>query len=107
MRSSARIARKRGGARRPKIQIGGRGSRVLTVARILLVIRDRVSILEREREKLEAGHTCGNYWCVNVRHLIWQTRSENESMKAEHRAYAEFADDVEAISTADAEAADA
>lgn len=90
---------------RPCIHIGGRGSGNKTVARILLALRDRVCLAERA--ELEAGHLCGNHWCVNPRHLVWQTRSENERMKAYHRseqrdrdAYRSFAAEVEALASA-------
>lgn len=89
-------ARHRGG-RRPKIQIGGRGSRTMTVARLLLVLRDRVPLISRELEKLEAGHRCHHYWCVNTAHLEWSTRIDNEHAKYEFDARESFVEDIAAI----------
>lgn len=74
-------ALKRDGVRRPTIQVGGRGSLVTHVARIVLVLSDGVPLIERLNKGLEAGHKCGHYWCVNPEHLIWQTRTENEASK--------------------------
>ena len=82
---------KRDGARRPVIQVGGRGSDVIHVARVLLALADGVPLPARGR--LEAGHTCGHFWCVAPRHLRWVTRSENEDDKDtfdEATAYAAF-----------------
>jgi hypothetical protein len=81
LRWTGGTARKRDGAKRPKIQIGGRGSRFVVVARLLLVLRDGVPFVLRDG--LEAGHTCHHYWCVNWRHLKWCTRTENEADKRE------------------------
>jgi hypothetical protein len=83
------VSLKRGGARRPKIQAGGRGSRSILVARILLVFADRVPL--DQRDGFEAGHKCGNFWCVNWRHLEWVSRIENEEAKQE---YDESIDDL-------------
>ena len=88
-------SRKRDGVGRPAIQVGGRRSPVVHVARVLLALIDRVPLLERRG--LEAGHRCGNYWCVNGRHLEWQTRSENEDAKQEFDAYASFAAAVDEL----------
>jgi hypothetical protein len=82
--------RKRGGARRPKLQVGGRGSRTIVVARILLAFKDRVPL--EQRAGLEAGHRCGHFWCVNPHHLEWVGRAENEEAKGE---FDEAIDDVE------------
>lgn len=76
-------SRKRDGARRGKVQVGGRGTRVITVARVLLVLKDRVPLVERDSARLEAGHRCGHFWCVNPRHLHWIDRSGNEAEKHE------------------------
>jgi len=88
-------AQKRDGAKRPKIRVGGRGSRVVLVARLLLCLRDRVPLAERDAAKLEAGHTCDRFWCVNPRHLLWQTRIENEEAKHEYNDYQDFAREVD------------
>jgi len=80
---------KRGGVR-PAVQIGRRGSRVVTVARLLLCLQDGVPLAERSG--LEAGHTCHHYWCVNPRHLEWQTRLENEREKVDRQAYEKWAE---------------
>jgi hypothetical protein len=90
-------ARKRDGAKRPKIQIGGVGSRVVTVARLLLCLRDGVRLAERDAAKLEAGHSCYNFWCVNPRHLTWQTRIENENAKHEYDSFEDFAREVDEL----------
>lgn len=68
--------RGRDGAERPAIRLGGRGSRMATVARVLLALQDGVPL--HRRKGLEACHRCAHYWCVNVDHLCWQTRIENE-----------------------------
>lgn len=73
---------KRGGARRPKIQVGARGSRTVLVARVLLVLADKVPLHERIGQ--EAGHKCGRFWCVNWRHLEWVDRATNEDQKNEY-----------------------
>jgi hypothetical protein len=72
---------KRGGARRPKMRVGGKRSRTIVVARILLSLKDRVPL--HLRDGLEAGHRCGNFWCVNPSHLEWVGRFENEDAKNE------------------------
>jgi len=95
-------ARKRDGAKRPKVRAGGRGSRTILVARVLLALRDRVPLWRRELERLEAGHTCHNYWCVNPRHLQWQTRIENEQAKQEFDAYTDFAAAVDELAAQEA-----
>jgi hypothetical protein len=94
-RWSGKHAKKRDGALRPAIMVGRRGSRTMTVARVLLALRDRVSL--DLRTELEAGHTCGHHWCINVRHLVWQTRWENEAMKSEHRRWREFSQAVDEL----------
>lgn len=95
-------ARKRDGARRPKIQVGGRGSRTVLIARLLLCLRDSVPLAERDAAKLEAGHTCHHFWCVNPWHLVWQTRHENEEAKHEYDDYNEFADAVDELAQTEA-----
>lgn len=75
---------KRRGQRRPHIQLGKRGSRVVLVARL---------ICERFHGPPpspfhEAGHTCPegeNALCVNPSHLEWMTRVENEQHKIQAR----------------------
>lgn len=89
-------ARKRG-CERPKVRIGGAVSRVMSVARVLLVLRDRVPLVDRDDAKLEAGHTCHHFWCVNPNHLEWVTRSENELAKYEKKRFDEFAAEVDAL----------
>lgn len=91
-----KFVQKRGSVR-PVIQVGGRGSRTITIARLLLVLRDRVPLAERDAAELEAGHLCGNPHCVNVRHLRWQTRSENEIMKHELALYRQWSDLVDRL----------
>lgn len=90
-------AQKRDGVRRPKVRVGGRGSRVVLVARLVLVLKDRVPLWRRELERLEAGHTCGHFWCVNPEHLTWQTRIENEREKQERDDYEDFAAAVDEL----------
>jgi hypothetical protein len=101
-----KFTRKRG-SKRPAICIGGRRPdgrrpRVITVARLLLVLRDRVPLHLREAEELEAGHRCRNAECVNVRHLRWQTRSENEESKSEFEAFEAFAEAVDIAAASEA-----
>lgn len=93
-------SKKRDGALRPVIRVGGKGSRVVLVARIVLVLKDRVCLIARDYALLEAGHLCHNHGCVNPRHLMWQTRIENEHAKAEHRAYTAFAAAVDELAEA-------
>ena len=95
-------ARKRDGAERPKVRVGGRGSRTILVARVLLVLRDRVPLWRREADKLEAGHSCNHFWCVNPRHLVWQTRVENENAKHEFDDYCDFAAAVDELAALEA-----
>jgi hypothetical protein len=97
-------ARKRDGAKRPKIQVGGRGSRTILVARVLLCLRDGVPLAERDAAKLEAGHVCHRHWCVNPRHLEWQTRIENEHAKQEYDDYCDFAQTVDELAEEEAAA---
>lgn len=89
------MSRKRDGALRPVIRVGGRGSPIVHVARVLLALRDRVPLWQRTG--LEAGHRCHRFWCVNPRHLEWQTSSENEAAKQEFDSYEEFATAVDAL----------
>lgn len=88
---------KRRGQRRPVIQVGRRGTPMQLVTRIMLAITDRVPLAARSAAKLEAGHTCGDIRCVNPRHLVWQTRTENEREKADRRAYETVARAVDAL----------
>jgi hypothetical protein len=90
-------ARKRDGAKRPQVRVGGRGSRVIVVARVLLSLRDRIPLIDRYG--LEAGHTCHHYWCVNPRHLEWQTRVQNEEAKQEFDDYCDFAQAVDDLAS--------
>lgn len=65
---------------RPVIQLGGRGTRVVLVARLLLTWYAGPPPTDQH----EAGHTCPhgeNSRCVNPGHLAWQTRIENEQQK--------------------------
>lgn len=65
---------------RPVIQLGGRGTRVVLVARLLLTWYAGPPPTDQH----EAGHTCPygeNSRCVNPGHLAWQTREENEAQK--------------------------
>jgi hypothetical protein len=38
----------------------------------------------RNPQHLEAAHSCGNKWCVNLAHLRWATVAENHSDKIGH-----------------------
>jgi hypothetical protein len=95
-------SKKRDGARRPAIQVGGRGSRVVLVARLALALKDGVP-LER-RVGVEAGHRCHQHWCVNPAHLEWQTRGENEDAKQEYDDYCDFAGTVDELAAAESAA---
>jgi hypothetical protein len=86
-------SRKRDGARRPVIRVGGRGSRTVLVTRVVLALFDRVPLVERDAVRLESGHKCHHFWCVNPRHLEWQTRIENEHAKQEFDDYCDFSVD--------------
>lgn len=69
---------------RPVIQLGGRGTRVVLVTRLLLTWYSGPPPTDQH----EAGHTCPhgeNSRCVNPGHLAWMTRQENEDHK---RSYA-------------------
>lgn len=71
-------AKRRG--QRPVIQLGGRGTRVVLVARLVLTWAKG----EPPSDLHEAGHTCPageNPICINEQHLEWQTRTENEHHK--------------------------
>ena len=67
---------------RPVIRAGGKGSMVLYVAPTLL----RLAEIEPERpEQTEACHHCptgtpadGVYRCVDLNHLYWGSREEND-----------------------------
>lgn len=66
--------------RRPVIRLGGKGSRVVLVARLVLEWKAGPPPSSLH----EAGHTCPlgeNSKCVNEDHLQWQTRTENEHQK--------------------------
>jgi hypothetical protein len=93
-------SKKRDGALRPVIRAGGKGSRLLLVARVVLALKDRVSLTLRAG--LEAGHICHNHGCVNPRHLMWQTRLENEEAKHEYDAYCDFAAAVDDLAEQEA-----
>ena len=77
------------------MRAGGKGSRWLTVARVLLTLRDRVPL--DLRDGLEAGHECHHAWCVNVRHLRWQTHSENLLHRRERDDYERFSNAVDEL----------
>lgn len=71
--------------RRPVLQIGGLGSAVMYVARLLLILAGVQRVHARQ---IEACHTCpsgtpwnGVYTCVDLGHLRWGTREENEADK--------------------------
>lgn len=72
-------------SKRPVIQIGGRGTPVRSVARL---------VCERAQgppptPEHEAGHICPEYEradCVAPHHLVWQTRVENELYKHSRRS---------------------
>jgi hypothetical protein len=73
------FSKKRRGMR-PVIQLGGRGTRVVLVTRLVLTWYAGPPPTDRH----EAGHICPhgeNSRCVNPAHLVWQTREENEAQK--------------------------
>lgn len=75
-------SKKRNG-KRPVIRLGGRGSPIVNVARFLLI---QSTGIEPPKE-IECGHICPNgenHKCVNVEHLKWMTRQENENYKKRH-----------------------
>lgn len=81
---------KRRGHKRPVIQTAGRGSKVALVARIMCEWRNGPPPSRAH----EAGHICPdgeNHRCVNPRHLVWMTRSENELHKRIENALTEVA----------------
>lgn len=61
------------GGQRGHIREAGRGSRMLQVQRVALVLDGR-GTLESVRE---AGHTCDNPICCNPAHLVWMSRKQN------------------------------
>jgi hypothetical protein len=66
--------------RRPVIQVGGRGTRVISVARWTCEQKNGPPPTPEH----EAGHTCPGGErddCVNPDHLTWMTRVENELFK--------------------------
>lgn len=71
--------------RRPVIQIGGIGSPVVYVTRLLLVL---CGVQREHARQIEACHCCptgtppdGVYRCVDLDHLRWGARDENEADK--------------------------
>lgn len=52
------------------------------VARLLLSMKTGIN-----PKKIDAAHKCGHKWCVNVRHMYWATRKQNESDKIAHGTY--------------------
>jgi hypothetical protein len=83
----AKSQKRRRGCRqmyRPVIQLAGRGSKVVNVARLVTEWFQGPA----PNSTYEAGHTCPegeNELCINPDHLIWMTREENERYKHEHR----------------------
>jgi hypothetical protein len=76
---TAALSQKRRG-RRPVIQVGGRGTPVVIVARLIC----EWYYGPPPEPRSEAGHTCPegeNPICVNPRHLRWMSRLENEHHK--------------------------
>jgi len=63
-----------------RIQINGVQHRVTR-----LLCEERFG--EAPTSKHEAAHSCGNAWCVNINHLRWATRKENERDKRSHGTY--------------------
>lgn len=64
------------GADRPVIQLAGRGTPVVHVARVMLVLRDGVPL--EDRQGVQAAHICDYPPCVNPWHLEWQTGRVNQ-----------------------------
>lgn len=71
--------------RRPVIQVGARGSPVVYVTRLLLSL---AGVPRAHAGQIEACHCCptgtpadGMYRCVDLAHLRWGTRAENEADK--------------------------
>lgn len=80
---TAALSKKRGG-KRPVIQEGIRGTRVLIAARVVCEWYHGPP----PSPDHEAGHTCPegeNRLCVSPHHLRWMTREENERSKPPHR----------------------
>lgn len=72
---------KRRGQMRPVIQVGGRGTPVVIVARLICEWFHGPP----PTDKHEAGHTCPhgeNASCCHPGHLRWMTRTENERYKS-------------------------
>lgn len=70
--------------RRPVVQLGGRGTRVVLVARLVLQWFQGPPPTDLH----EAGHTCPageNEKCIRPSHLRWMTRTENEHHKRSYR----------------------
>lgn len=66
--------------RRPVVQLGGRGTRVVIVARVVCDAFHGPPPTDLH----EAGHTCPkgeNHKCIRPEHLRWMTRVENELHK--------------------------
>jgi HNH endonuclease len=71
---------KRRGERRPVVQVGGRGTAVVPVARIMCELRNGPPPTPEH----EAAHICPqgeNHRCIRPDHLAWMTRVENERYK--------------------------
>lgn len=75
------LSLKRRGTKRPVIQVGGRGSKIMIVYRLVCEGYQGPAPSPLH----EAGHTCPNKEnpvCCNPRHVRWMTRAENEAWKA-------------------------
>lgn len=77
------LSQKRRG-RRPVIQLGARGTKVVSAARLICEWFHGPP----PDPLYEAGHICPHGErddCVNPQHLVWQTRVENEEWKRSYR----------------------
>lgn len=65
---------------RGKIQIGGRDGRCVSAARVALALAlglDTDELVLSFTTDLVAAHSCDNSWCVNPRHIVPMSQSDN------------------------------